>query len=94
VDTIYDTLGRARQPQLISRIMWGVKNIRQWQFIQVNEGEYTIKLCTSGVVDEIDIRNRLHHVLGNDACVLIEYVEDVPVANSLKRRYIINKMSL
>lgn len=94
VDTIYDTLGRVRQPHMITNIMWGVKNIRQWQFIQVDEGEYTINLCTSDVVDEIDIQNRLHQVLGNEARILVEYVDEIPVANSLKRRYIINKMSL
>ena len=93
VDTIFDTLGRAREPHTISTSMWGIGNIRQWQFIQTAAGEYTIKLCSNGVVDESDIQNRMIRLLGNDARISIEYVDEIPVANSFKRRYIINQCS-
>lgn len=92
LDTIFDTQGRSRQPHMITNIMWGVQNIKQWQFIQLSVKDYIVKISASGIVDEVDIISRLKSMLGDDADIKIEYVDTIPVANSQKRRYIVNMM--
>lgn len=92
VDIIFDTQGRSRQPHMITNVMWGVKNIRQWQFIQMAAKDYIIKVSSLGMVDELDVISRLQRMLGEDANIVLQYVEDIPVANSQKRRYIVNIM--
>lgn len=93
VDTICDTRGGLVDPHRISRAMWGVAHITQWQFIQQDQGRYLLKLNVSGQIDEDDIRSRMTGLLGNDAQVALEYVDDIPVMHSQKRKYIVNAMT-
>lgn len=92
VDCIYDSRGNMLSPHSITNKMWGIENIRQWQFIQKGKTEYIIKIIKKDDIDEIDVQTRLKEVLGNDANINIEYVESIPVMNSSKRKYIINQM--
>lgn len=92
VDVIFDTKGRARQPHMITNMMWGVDNVMQWQFIQKARKQYTIRIIPSGNVDESGIIQKLLSILGRDASITIEYVDAIPLTNSQKTRYILNEM--
>ncbi len=70
------------------------KDISQWQFIQKTEREYLLKISMadgSGTLDEGPIIDGMKGILGKDALILIEYVDEIPVLNSGKRRVIINE---
>ncbi len=92
VDTVYSADGEMLSPHSVTNKMWGIKNVLQWQFIQVDTGKYLLKICRSGETDEADILQRLQAVLGDRARIDIQYVADIPVSNSQKRRYILNQM--
>ena len=92
MDTVYSADGEMLSPHSVTNKMWGIKNVLQWQFIQVDTGKYLLKICRSGETDEADILQRLQAVLGDRARIDIQYVADIPVSNSQKRRYILNQM--
>ena len=92
IDTIFNTRGIAIDPHVISVQMWGVTNIKQWQFVQKSYNLYLIKILSSGVVDEDCIKTKFRNLLGNDATIEFVYVQSIPVTNSQKVRYIINEM--
>ncbi|MBE5777388.1 MAG: phenylacetate--CoA ligase family protein [Clostridiales bacterium] len=92
VDTIFDVHGQIVDPHIISHGMWGVTGIAQWQFIQQARGQYVIRINASGDVDEQDLLSRMKHYLGEEACIALEYVQDIPVLGSQKRKYILNEM--
>ncbi len=92
VDCIYDSNNNLISPHSITNGMWGVMGITQWQFIQKEQSVYTIKLCSDGMVDEEDLLQRMRKVLGEKAQISFEYVSEIPVLNSQKRKYIVNEM--
>jgi len=88
-DCVYATDGRLISPSKISVMMWGENNIAQWQFIQEAENDYIIKLNVSGDIDENELIIKYMSVLGADANIKVEYVDEIPVLASNKRRAII-----
>lgn len=92
VDTIYDCQGRIISPHSITNGMWGVANIHQWQFVQLAQGEYDIRINASGHVDEQDVMTRLKAQLGEQARITVTYLDEIPVLRSQKRKYIVNLM--
>lgn len=88
-DCVYSTDGGLVSAAKISVSMWGMSEIKQWQFIQETQKGYVLKLnCENGMNTELVI-NRLKDVLGDDAEITVEYVEDIPVLSSNKRRAVI-----
>jgi phenylacetate-CoA ligase len=85
-DLIYNTKGEPVSPVTLSVYMWIVKGIKQWQFIQEKKNEYCLKL--NGVPDDsIDVVIReLKKVLGEDAKIIVKYVNEIPILDSNKRR--------
>ena len=92
VDVIYDTKGHLLSPHVITNQMWSFPDIRQFQFIQKGKKEYLIRLNA-----KIDMGRRqalvadMQHLLGEDARIMIEEVDEIPVLASGKRRYIVNE---
>lgn len=85
VDMIYDTSGRALTPHVWSVYMWKISEIKQYQFIQKSKNEYLLKLNDNRKVygnDEYD--SILRSILGDDAIITIEYVDEIPVLASGK----------
>lgn len=91
IDCIYDVKNNLLNPHIISRCMCDVKNIRQWQFIQKEKEKYLLKVNTTSEIDDTDIKRRLKHELGETAQIDMQYVEEIPVLNSSKRKYIVNE---
>lgn len=95
MDLVYDTNGEVVSPFLLCRTMRLSSEIEQWQFIQENEKTYTLKITsTNDVRPNVDKEvEGFKKTLGQDAVIHIEYVEDIPVMNSLKRKLIVSKLN-
>lgn len=94
MDLIYDTKHEVVSPFLLCRTMRLSKGIEQWQFIQNGETAYTLRITvTNGkkpaCKKEIEAFTR---VLGADAKIHVEYVDDIPVMSSLKRKLIVSNL--
>lgn len=88
-DCVYSTDGRIISPAKISVSMWGEDRIKQWQFIQNTANGYVLKLNADSDGNYTAIVNTLKEVLGKNASIDIEFVDDIPVLSSNKRRAVI-----
>lgn len=88
-DCVYSTSGGLLSPAKISVSMWGAEGIKQWQFIQNTQKEYVMKLNADQEVDIQKIRCRLCDVLGHDAKIEFQYVDEIPLLSSNKRRAVV-----
>lgn len=88
-DCVYCTDGILLSPAKISVMMWGQSGIKQWQFIQNDRTDYTIKLNTDGEIDVPPLLCKFTEVLGKDANIHVEFVDEIPVQASNKRRAVI-----
>lgn len=96
MDLIYDTQGEVVSPFLLCRTMRLSHGIEQWQFIQEAEKEYLLKI-TSTKKEKIDCTKELESfqkTLGPEAQIKVEYVDEIPVLNSLKRKLIVSHLAL
>ena len=91
VDVIYDSEGNALSPHTITNYMWEFTEIRQFQLIQKNQNQYLLKLNVDASFQrEEALSQTLKNILGGMQ-LEIEYVDEIPVLSSGKRRYIINE---
>ena len=93
IDMIYDINNNKVSPYSITNMMWEFQEIRQYQFIQKNKGDYEIKL---NVLKNFDKNQELitgfKDLLGKEIKIEIKIVKEIPVLSSGKRKYIINLM--
>lgn len=91
-DMIYDCEGNALTPYIITNNLWDIKGLKQYRFIQEDVGRYTLWL--NGNREEIpveEILGRIRPYLGKQAKLAVEFVDEIPVLNSGKRKYIENR---
>lgn len=88
-DCIYSVSGNLISPAKISVSMWGMSEVKQWQFIQKTKSGYVLRLNSRGKIDEASIIGRLKDILGESADIKIEYVDEIPCLSSSKRRAVI-----
>lgn len=95
LDICYTTKGEPFSSMLLSRTLKHFDKISQWQFIQKGEREYCIKVIMQKnyITNEYlePAVSELSKVLGTDAIINIEQVEDIPVLSSRKRKSVINE---
>ena len=90
-DMIYDTRGKMLSPHVVTNNMWTVPNVKQFKFTQTGEKNYTVLLnVTEDFAQEALVRGNLTAVLGEDCEVTVQYIDEIPVLASGKRRYIEN----
>ena len=89
LDLVYNTEGVPVHPMNFARILKNLPGIIQWQFIQTGEKEYTVKLNLENKCDVENTVEEIKIVLGNDAIIKVEYVNDIPVLASGKRKPVI-----
>ena len=95
-DMIFDTVGNTVSPHAIDNTMWNIQgNVKQWQFIQEDKKNYKIlytaddkELALIGIKEKLV---KIQKILGDDAVFEIEYVENVPVLSSGKRKAFVQK---
>lgn len=91
-DAIYNTKGERLTAMSINNTMARFSDILQYQFIQETETEYKVKINAN--VDknrEERITKELKKYLLDDAVIRFEYVNEIPLLNSGKRQYVVNK---
>lgn len=92
-DLIYTTSGK--QIDMFNSITPEIYNnpgVLQWQFVQESRKEYLLRLCLkdeSLKSSEESYKAGLKMLLGDDAEIRVEYVNEIPVLNSGKRKIVI-----
>ena len=85
VDIIYDTKGNPLTPHTWSVYMWKYDKLKQYQFIQEGKNDYLLKVNgAKGIYSEAEFDETLRSILGEDANIKIEYVDQLPVLASGK----------
>lgn len=86
---IRNTRGEMVSSFEINKSLIGLSNIVQYQFSQEHKLLYTLKLVVDGEVDKIKINKIYEDILGSDAQIVIDFIEDIPPQRSGKRPYIL-----
>ena len=93
VDMVFDSYGNRLSPHIITNNFWSFPEIQQYQFVQENEIQYTLKINVgSEFLRQKEMKALLQLLLGDKAVINIKIVEEIPVLASGKRKYIVNKM--
>ncbi len=91
MDMIYKTNGEMTSPFMVYHIL-KYPHIRQYQFIQENKTQYKLKLNVLPEFRSADnIVTEFKKHLGSDAEISLDYVDDIPLLSSGKRKFVINK---
>ncbi len=91
-DQVYDTKGRVVSPFVFYNGLSTDQSIRQYQFIQTGEKDYVLEMNADPNPDkERELIAYIRQYFGEDAQVAIEYVAEIPVLSSGKRKNIVNK---
>lgn len=91
-DLITNSQGQTMSPHIIANTLWEYKELQQYQFIQRGKKNYTIRLSvTKPFLREENLKRQLLSYLGKDAEISFEYVNEIPVLQSGKRRSVINE---
>lgn len=86
---IRNTKGEMVSSFEINKSLIGISNIIQYQFSQDQKLLYKLKLVVDGEVNELQITKIYKDILGWDAEIIIDFVEDIPPQKSGKRPYIL-----
>jgi len=85
VDFIYTTNGNMLSPYVVINNMWDFDKIKQYQLIQENKCDYTLKLNgAKGIYKDSEILDVFKSLLGENANINIEHVEGIPLLKSGK----------
>ena len=91
-DQVFDTKGRVVSPFVFYNGLSTDQSIRQYQFIQTGEKDYVLEMNADPDPDkERELIAYIRQYFGEDAQVAIEYVAEIPVLSSGKRKNIVNK---
>lgn len=90
-DLIYDVDGNPMHPASISIALKKFNYIQQWQVVQKGRNKYVVKLnlCNRKEAKENLIREELISLLGSNADIMVEYVDEIPVLASGKRKTVV-----
>lgn len=90
IDAIYNTKGEIVSSFIVTNVV-EYEGIKQGQLIQESKKEYILKLNTTNeFTEEIKILKQFKGFLGDDAHIKIEYVKEIPLLSSGKRKATIN----
>ncbi len=93
MDTIYDTQGEPTSSFIINNNMWKYTELAQYQFIQLAEKKYMFKLnANEKFLKENELVSEFKGYLGQDAQITVEYVNEIPLLSSGKRKKVLNEM--
>lgn len=90
-DFIYATSGQMLSPHIITNTMWKFPDVTQFQFIQKDKNKYLLKLNTKVRGDENNLQSEFKNFLGVDAEIHVEYVDEIPLLASGKRKKVVNE---
>ena len=91
MDSIFNTNGELVSSFLITNGMWNYSELIQYQFIQKNKKNYCFKLnIDKEFKREKELIEEFTEYLGKDAKIDIEYVNEIPLLSSGKRKKVLN----
>lgn len=94
MDAIYDTSGNLLSSFIITNGMWNYPEINQYQFIQVSQTSYMFKININTKFErEEELIKQFKEYLGSDAEIYVEYVNEIPLLSSGKRKKVVNLMT-
>lgn len=91
LDVLYDTKGQMVSSYIMYKNMWQYTEINQYQLIQTHQKDYTFKInCPDAFLKEQQLISEFKSFLGEDANFKVEYVNEIPLLDSGKRRKTVN----
>ncbi|MGE6390368.1 hypothetical protein ACQKDP_07235 [Psychrobacter pacificensis] len=87
--TIRDVKGEEVSSFSINGALRESKDIIQFQFSQEGKKEYLLKIITVKSIDKSYVANTYQNILGSEAAINIEFVDEIPAQKSGKRPYIL-----
>ncbi len=94
LDLLYDTKSNVVSSYIVYKNMWQYTEIKQYQLIQEGPKEYIFKInCDSVFTREGKLIDEFKAYLGEDAMFRVEYVSEIPLLSSGKRRFVVNNYS-
>ena len=90
IDQLYNTKGELISSHLSMRLL-DYGTFKQYQLVQKSKTEYHINLNTAEPVNEEKLISDYKVYLGDDAIIKINYVDEVPLLTSGKRREVVNE---
>lgn len=90
LDLLFNTKGYL-VPEHLSAKLCNYGQFKQFQLVQKHRKEYLINLNTEKKVDEKKMISEYKDYFGDDANIKINYVDEIPLLRSGKRREVINE---
>lgn len=86
-DILFNTKGAMISPFKFMGILPQYSEIEQIQFIQTKKTEYVVKINIKGAfLQEMELVALFESIVGKDAEVKVEYVDEIPLLSSKKRK--------
>lgn len=94
LDYIYNTKGDLISPHSIDYAIRSMSKLLQFQIIQKEKKKYELRLIVSEKYSDSEeiARNRLKSYLGSDAIIEVNFVDEIPLLKTGKRKIVINEM--
>lgn len=91
VDCFYATNGEMLSPYVINNTMWRFTELHQYQFVQNGKNDYLLKLNAqpNSKIREEELLYAIKDYIGDDANINVEYVDEIPLLASGKRKQVI-----
>ena len=93
LDQIFNTKGELISSYIVYKNMWKYTEIEQYQLIQKTRAKYVFKICASEFRREAQLVQEFKEYLGDDADFEIQYVKEIPLLASGKRKKVVNEMN-
>lgn len=94
LDQIYNTKGQLISSYIVYKNMWQYPEIDQYQLIQENKNKYTFKINAPLCFEKEDkLVAEFKSYLGGNADFKVEYVNEIPLLDSGKRKKVVNLMN-
>ncbi|MCF6279251.1 MAG: CoF synthetase [Flavobacteriaceae bacterium] len=94
LDILFNTKGDLITSHVVHKICL-YNGIKQYQLIQKGKKEYLFKInATEDFNDEKDLIESYKKFFGEDSVITIEYVDDIPILSSGKRKKVVNLLEL
>lgn len=91
LDLLYDTQGQIVSSYIAYKNMWQYTDIKQYQLIQEGPKDYTFKINAEKTFNrEAQLVAEFKSFLGADANFKVEYVDEIPLLASGKRKKVVN----
>ena len=92
LDQLFNTSGEMVNSLLVYKNMWQYPEIDQYQLVQKGEKEYCMRISMTSKFERADkLISEFKTYLGADADFSIDYVTEIPLLNSGKRRKVVNE---